>query len=447
MKCLDVRSAEFESHFRELLGRGEMDMSEMLPLVQGLLDDIRARGGSAVCEQVARFDSWSPRDFSELAISPAMCEAAYNTLDSKLKSALNLAYERITRFHEAHKPSSTLNYESSGTMLGVRYTPMRRAGLYIPGGKAAYPSSVLMNAIPALVAGVEEIILCTPAPHNELNPLLLAALHLCRITHAYKVGGASAIGLMAYGAQGCPRVDVISGPGNIFVATAKKLVFGEVQIDMIAGPSEIAIIADSSANARYIALDMLSQAEHDERASAIVLSDDGALLESVRGHIDTILPTMERESIARASINNRAVMIHTRSLQESIELANALAPEHLEILTASPFESLPHIRHAGAVFLGEYSSEPMGDYIAGPNHTLPTGGCSRFFSPLSVETFMKKSSVISISKQGFKELGESCVALAQSEGLHAHAQAISERLDSFSSDSLLLDSIPKANNV
>lgn len=428
MKCLDVRSSNFEQEFKKILARGQMDMSEVIPLVQKLLDDVRTAGINALCEQIVRFDKWQPKNLDDLMISKQMCEAAYESLDSRLKDALNLAYERIFSFHQAQKAQSSFTYESNGTMLGSKFTPVRRAGLYIPGGKAAYPSSILMNAIPALVAGVSEIIVCTPAPHNQLNPLLLAALHLCKITQVYKVGGASAIGLMAYGCENFEAVDVISGPGNIYVATAKKLVFGQVNVDMIAGPSEIAIIADSSANARYVALDMLSQAEHDEHASAIVLSEDSALLESVRAHIDSILPTMPRESIARASIENRAVMIHTRSTSESIELANILAPEHLEILTAAPFEALSLINNAGAIFLGEHSSEPIGDYIAGPNHTLPTGGGARFFSPLGVEHFMKRSSVIAMSKIGLKEVGDACIALAESEGLYAHAQAVSERL-------------------
>ncbi|WP_334082678.1 histidinol dehydrogenase [Helicobacter typhlonius] len=429
MKVLDTRSPTFETDFEVLLARGKMDMKEVSKVVQGLLDDIVQNGLEALKSHIARFDMWEARDFKDICIAPQECKQAYDNLSLELKSALHLAYDRIYAFHQKQKAKSWIDCEESGSILGSKLTPMDRAGLYIPGGKAAYPSSLLMNAIPAIVAGGREIVVCTPAPHNEPNPLLLAALHLCGITEVYKIGGASAIGLMAYGCEGIKKVDVVTGPGNIYVACAKKLVFGDVNIDMIAGPSEIGIIADSSANPRYVAYDLLSQAEHDEMASSILISDSASLIESVQKHINEILPTIPRVKIAQASIDNRAVMIQTRNLGESIEIANALAPEHLEILTNAPFESLPYIKHAGAIFLGEYSSEPIGDYLAGPNHTLPTGGSARFFSPLGVEHFMKKSSIISFSSNALKEVGESCALLAQCESLNAHAQAVLVRLD------------------
>lgn len=333
-------------------------------------------------------------------------------------------------------------------MLGVKISPISRAGLYIPGGKAAYPSSLLMNAIPAIVAGVGQIVVCSPTPQNAPNALLLAAMHICGIKEAYKVGGASAIGLMAYGASAnggecaIPKVDSITGPGNIFVACAKKLVFGEVNIDMIAGPSEIGIIADSSANPAYLAMDLLSQAEHDEMASAILITHDKSLANAVRVEIKRVLAALKRREITQKSINNRAAIIITRDLGESIALMEQIAPEHLEVATQNPHDLLPHIRNAGAIFLGNYTPEAIGDYIAGPNHTLPTGGSARFFSPLGVEHFMKKSSIISFSPNAMREIGESCAILANAEGLEAHKKSIEIRLrdlgDSRESD--LLDS-------
>lgn len=433
MKILDVRSHTFNDDFDAVLSRGKMDMKEVTPVVQSLLDEILENGFEAIKTHIARFDNWNAQTFQDIRISPEECLIAYNDLSSELKSALHLAYDRIYTFHQKQKMQSWIDCEDNGSMLGVKITPMQRVGLYIPGGKAAYPSSLLMNAIPAIVAGVRDIVVCSPAPHNQLNPLLLGALHLCGITEAYKVGGASAIGLMAYGCKEIQKVDAISGPGNIFVACAKKLVFGEVNIDMIAGPSEIAIIADKDANPIYIAYDLLSQAEHDEMASSILISDDMALIESVCSHIDSILPSMPRVNVAKNSIDNRAVMIHTRSLQESISIANAIAPEHLEVLTVEPFEVLPYINNSGAIFLGEYSSEPIGDYLAGPNHTLPTGGSARFFSPLGVEHFMKKSSIIYFSSSALEQTGKSCALLAESESLDAHAQAVLKRLDSIKS--------------
>ncbi len=429
MKVLDVRSNTFESDFEVLLMRGKMDMKEVSFIVQGLLDEIIQNGLEAIKSHIARFDSWEARHFQDICITPQECLKAYNDLSPQLKSALHLAYDRIYAFHQKQKVKSWIDCEENGNILGSKAIPMERAGLYIPGGKAAYPSSLLMNAIPAIVAGVKEIVVCSPTPHNEPNPLLLAALHLCQITEVYKVGGASAIGLMAYGCKEVKKTDVITGPGNIFVACAKKLVFGDVNIDMVAGPSEIAIIADSQANPLYIAYDLLSQAEHDEMASSILISDNAKLIESVKKHIAEILPTMPRAKIAQASIENRAVMIHTRNIKESIEITNTIAPEHLEILTKSPFDVLPYIKHAGAIFLGEYSSEPIGDYLAGPNHTLPTGGSARFFSPLGVEHFIKRSSIISFSSNALAEVGEACALLAQCESLSAHAQAVLTRLE------------------
>lgn len=427
-RILDTRQSDFRVKFDEILARGNMDLDNAMGIVQGILQEIKQEGISALLRHIKQFDNWNPKDFSDIMISKAQCERAYNALDSQTKQSLHIAYERIFAFHSKQKEKTWLDMESNGNILGQKVTPLERAGLYIPGGKAAYPSSLLMNAIPAIVAGVKEIIVCTPTPHNEPNELLLASLHLCGITQAYKVGGASAIGLMAYGCSECKKVDVITGPGNIFVATAKKLVFGDVQIDMIAGPSEIGIIASSGANVEYIAWDLLSQAEHDELASAILISDDRALIESVISHIQDILPTLKRAQITQKSIQNRSVFIHTQNLEQSVELMNEIAPEHLEVLVSEPFSLLPRISNAGAIFLGQYASEPIGDYLAGPNHTLPTGGSARFFSPLGVEHFMKKSSIIYFSKEAMKELGCPCANLADIEGLEAHKNAVLSRV-------------------
>jgi histidinol dehydrogenase len=285
-----------------------------------------------------------------------------------------------------------------------------------------------MNAIPAIVAGVEEIVVCTPAPDNELNELLLAACHLCKVTKVFKVGGASAIGAMAYGTESIPKVDVITGPGNIFVATAKKLVYGEVNIDMIAGPSEIGILADSTARADYLAIDLLSQAEHDEMASSILITTDASLAPKVATEIEKFLGTLSREEIARKSIEERGAIIIVETMDEAIDLMNQIAPEHLEVITSNPMDLLPKIKHAGAIFLGEYTPEPIGDYIAGPNHTLPTGGTAKFYSPLSVDHFLKKSSIISMTKEGLNEIGEACALIANTEGLTAHEESVRIRL-------------------
>ena len=429
MKIIQSSSSDFASEFRELLERGKMDIESVSQIVSTLLKEIQKEGNSALKRQIARFDRWEPKEDSELQVDPADMQRAYNNIDKDLKKALHLAYERIKAYHEKLMPKTWTYKEESGNILGQKVTPVDRAGLYIPGGKAAYPSSLLMNAIPAIVAGVEEIVVCTPAPDNELNELLLAASHICNLKKVFKVGGASAIGAMAYGTETIPKVDVITGPGNIFVATAKKLVYGEVNIDMIAGPSEIGVLADKSANIEYIAMDLLSQAEHDEMASSILITDSEALAKSVSAQVETFLKSLSREEIARKSIEERGAIIVTETMDEAIELMNQIAPEHLEIVTEDPFVLLEKIKHAGAIFLGEYTPEPIGDYIAGPNHTLPTGGTAKFYSPLSVEHFLKKSSIISMSKEGIQEIGKECALIADVEGLSAHAQSVRLRLD------------------
>lgn len=428
MKILRTSKDGFQKDFESILTRAKIETKNVTNIVNELLDDIVFNKEKAIFKQIAKFDSWSPESIDDLKISLKDCKKAYETLDKKLRESLECAYERIYSFHSKQKPKTWLSFEENGNILGQKITPMKRAGLYIPGGKAFYPSSLLMNAIPAIVAGVEEIVVCTPAIENKPSEILLASLYLCGIKEAYKVGGASAIGLMAYGIDGIQKVDVITGPGNIFVATAKKLVFGEVMIDMIAGPSEIAIIADENANSKYIACDLLSQAEHDEMATSILITtDENKALESLN-ILEDLLPKLPRYQIAKESIKNNGVIIVAKDIDECVELSNKIAPEHLELLVQNPFELLGKIKNAGAIFLGENSPEPIGDYLAGPNHTLPTGGSARFFSPLNVEHFMKKSSIINFSKQGILDLGQNCAILAHSEHLDAHKEAVLARI-------------------
>lgn len=403
-------------------------MENVSKIVLNIIAEIKAEGNGALKNHIEKFDKWRVESDEALEVKTSDMKKAYDALDVKLKEALELAYKRIYAYHEKLMPKSWLDFENNGTVLGQKVTPVDRAGLYIPGGKAAYPSSLLMNAIPAIVAGVKEIVVCTPAPNNELNPLLLAAMHLCGIKKAYKVGGASAIAAMAYGTQSIPKVDVITGPGNIFVATAKKLVFGEVNIDMIAGPSEIGVLADESANPHHLAIDLLSQAEHDEMASSILITPSLEIAEKTRTEVYAWLEKLDRKAIAEVSIKERGAIIVTSTMDEAVDLMNQIAPEHLEVVTSHPFDLLPKIRHAGAIFMGSYTPEPIGDYIAGPNHTLPTGGTAKFYSPLGVENFLKRSSIISMSKQGIDEIGEACALLAHTEGLGAHEASVRVRL-------------------
>jgi len=428
MVFINSNDKDFAAAFDELLGRGKMDIAHVSNIVGGIIDEIKQDKNKALFAHIAKFDNWTPQNDADLQISQdSMCKA-YDNLDKELKDALHLAYDRIKAYHEKQKPKSWFDTEANGTILGQKVTAVDSAGLYIPGGKAAYPSSLLMNVIPAQVAGVENIVVCTPTPDNEPNELLLAACHLCGVTQVFKVGGASAIAAMAYGTQNIPKVDVITGPGNIFVATAKKMVFGDVNIDMIAGPSEIGVLADESANANHIAIDLLSQAEHDEMASSILITPSQLLADAVKLEIENWLQKLPREGIARKSIEERGAIIVTEDMDEAIALMNKIAPEHLEVATQSPFELLPYIKHAGAIFLGHNTPEAIGDYIAGPNHTLPTGGTAKFYSPLSVEDFMKKSSIISFSKQAINEIGQECALIANTEGLTAHEQSVRVRL-------------------
>lgn len=425
MKILYSNDKNFDIEFDKLINRSNLDMQNVMGIVTNIIEDIKKRGDEALNEQIAKFDHWEVK--SNLAITRCEMKNAYDSISDELKESLQVAFERIKRYHEKQLEKTWLSFEDDGSILGQKITAVDRAGLYIPGGKAAYPSSLLMNAVPAIVAGVKDIVVCTPAVGGEVNELLLAAMHLLGINEAYKVGGASAVGAMAYGTKTIKKVDVITGPGNIFVATAKKLVFGDVNIDMIAGPSEIGVIADNSANPYHIAIDLLSQAEHDEIASSFLVTFDADFANKVKDEIYNLLPTLSRQNIARASIENKSAIIVAKDMDESIELMNALAVEHLEIATDNAFDFLPRIKHAGAIFLGHFTPEAIGDYLAGPNHTLPTGGSARFFSPLGVGNFMKKSSIISMNKASIDRLGRDCMNLAKAEGLGAHELSVKVR--------------------
>ena len=428
MKIISTQNENFKEEFDEILARAKTDIKGVSSIVTNIITEIVEEKNSALKRHIEKFDKWEVKSDDELLISKDDMKKAYENIDENLKSALHKAYDRIKAYHEKQLPKSWIDFEKNGTILGQKVTAVDRAGLYIPGGKAAYPSSLLMNAIPAIVAGVEEIVVCTPTPNNEINELLLAACYICNISKAFKVGGASAIAAMAYGTETIPKVDVITGPGNIFVATAKKLVFGEVNIDMIAGPSEIGILSDSTAKPKYLAIDLLSQAEHDEMASSIMITTDENIAKQTSLEVDNYLKTLSRSEIARKSIDERGAIIIASSMDEACELMNEIAPEHLEVMTTNPFELLSKIKHAGAIFLGENTPEPIGDYIAGPNHTLPTGSTAKFYSPLNVENFMKKSSIINFSSQAIDELGEACAILADTEGLTAHAESVRVRL-------------------
>lgn len=397
---------------------------------EAILADVRKRGDAAVLEYTNKFDM-KASSLADLELKPAELKAAFDGLDAKRRGALQSAADRVRSYHEAQKKASGESWsyrDADGTLLGQKVTPVDRVGIYVPGGKAAYPSSVLMNAIPAQVAGVREIIMVVPTPRGEKNPLVLAAAHVAGVTRAFTIGGAQAVGALAYGTQTVPAVDKITGPGNAYVASAKRRVFGQVGIDMIAGPSEILVLADGSTPADWVAMDLFSQAEHDELAQSILLSPDARYIEEVQRAIDRMLPEMPRAEIIAKSLNGRGALIHTRSMEEACEISNRIAPEHLEIASADPHRWEPLLRHAGAIFLGGYTSESLGDYCAGPNHVLPTSTTARFSSPLGVYDFQKRSSLIEVSEAGAQKLGVIAAELAYGEGLQAHARAAELRL-------------------
>ncbi|MDB5900604.1 MAG: hisD [Ramlibacter sp.] len=398
--------------------------------VASILADVRQRGDAAVLQYTNRFDMKAD-SFAQLELTQAELKAAFDGLPAKQRDALEQAASRVRSYHEAQKKASGESWsyrDAEGTLLGQKVTPLDRVGIYVPGGKAAYPSSVLMNAIPAHVAGVGEIIMVVPTPRGEKNPLVLAAAHVAGVTRAFTIGGAQAVGALAYGTQTVPRVDKVTGPGNAYVAAAKRRVFGQVGIDMIAGPSEILVLADGSTPADWVAMDLFSQAEHDELAQSILLCPDAAYIEQVQQAIDRMLNEMPRAEIIAKSLNGRGALIQTRNMEEACEISNRIAPEHLEIASHEPHRWEPLLRHAGAIFLGAYTSESLGDYCAGPNHVLPTSTTARFSSPLGVYDFQKRSSLIEVSEAGAQTLGRIAAELAYGEGLQAHARAAELRL-------------------
>ncbi len=399
--------------------------------VEEILQSVKTRGDAALLEYTARWDQVTASSVSQLELTQTELKAAYDSLPENLRQALTDAALRIKNYHEAQKKASGESWQyrdADGTLLGQKVTPLDRVGIYVPGGKATYPSSVLMNAIPAHVAGVGEIIMVVPTPNGIKNAMVLAAAYVGGVTRAFTVGGAQAIAGLAYGTQTIPKVDKITGPGNAYVAEAKRQVFGLVGIDMIAGPSEILVLADGTTPADWVAMDLFSQAEHDELAQSILLSPDATYLDAVQASIDKLLPQMPRQDIIRKSLNDRGALIHTRSMQEACDISNQIAPEHLEVSGQNPHQWEPYLKHAGAIFLGAYTSESLGDYCAGPNHVLPTSGTARFSSPLGVYDFQKRSSLIEVSKQGAKSLGAIAATLAHSEGLQGHARAAQMRL-------------------
>ena len=438
---LSTAQADFETQFRQRLHWSADTDAAIEQRVADILADVKTRGDAAVLEYTARFDGLQADSMAALELTQAELKAAFEGLPQVQQQALQDAAARVRSYHEAQKKASGESWQyrdADGTLLGQKVTPLDRVGIYVPGGKAAYPSSVLMNAIPAHVAGVGEIIMVVPTPakdrsaagaaRGEKNPLVLAAAFVAGVTRAFTIGGAQAVAALAYGTATVPRVDKITGPGNAYVAAAKRRVFGTVGIDMIAGPSEILVLADGSTPADWVAMDLFSQAEHDELAQSILLCPDAAYIDAVQASIDKLLPEMPRKDIIAASLNGRGALIHTRSMQEACDISNRIAPEHLEVSSQAPHQWEPLLKHAGAIFLGAFTSESLGDYCAGPNHVLPTSGTARFSSPLGVYDFQKRSSLIEVSEQGAQVLGQIASVLAHGEGLQAHARAAEMRL-------------------
>lgn len=428
MLFLDINDKDFGLKFSTILSRGEETGREVEQIVLDIIADVRRRGDVALLELTGRFDRLEAATIAELEISDEEIETAFEQVSADDVAALKLAVDRVTCFHEKQKQQTWISTEEPDIMLGQKVTPLARVGIYVPGGKASYPSSVIMNAVPARVAGVGEIIMVAPTPGGEISPHVLVAASLSGVDRIFRIGGAQAIAALAYGTETVPKVDKITGPGNIYVATAKKLVFGQVGIDMIAGPSEILVISDGSGNPAHIAADLLSQAEHDELASSILITTDRIFAEQVAVEVEYQLSMLSRETIARASWEKYGAIIVSETVDEAIEFSNRIAPEHLELAVADPFAILSRITNAGAIFMGHWTPEAAGDYLAGPNHTLPTGGTARFFSPLSVDDFVKKSSIVYFSENGLKRLGNDIVRIAGLEGLEAHGKSVSIRL-------------------
>ncbi len=423
MRIEDLRNSawRFNERLNFVKNRGQVLTEEYEHVVKEIIQRVQKEGDKAILEYTKRFDGLELTS-ETMEVPYEELERAYNEIEEDVRSALEVAHERIRRFHERQLERSFFT-EEEGIVLGNRVLPLERVGIYVPGGKAAYPSTVLMNAVPAVVAGVEEVIMVSPKP----NPYTLASAFIAGVSRVYQIGGAQAVAGLAFGTETLPKVDKIVGPGNIFVALAKKLLYGVVDIDMIAGPSEILIIADGSVDPKWTASDLLSQAEHDELAGAFMITTDEEYAREVSQWVEKLLEDFPRKEIAQKSIERFGTIFLVEDLYKACEVANYIAPEHLEVLTEEPFALLPYIKHAGAVFLGKYATEPLGDYVLGPNHTLPTGGTARFFSPLGVYHFLKKSSVIYLSKEGFEKVADYAESIAKAEGLFAHYYAVRVR--------------------
>lgn len=425
---LDAEQADFAEALAKLLAWESVSDARVAAVVDDILQQVRARGDAAVLEYTNRFDRRSATAMSELLVSSTQLHAALKMISPEQRQALELAATRIRQYHEHQRQESWRYTEADGTVLGQQITAMERVGLYVPGGKASYPSSVLMNAIPAKVAGVAQLIMVVPAPEGVLNPMVLAAAAIAGVDQVVTIGGAQAVAALAYGTETIAKVDKIVGPGNIYVATAKRAVFGQVAIDMIAGPSEILVICDGKTDPDWIAMDLFSQAEHDEQAQSILLCPDAAYLEKVEAAMQKLLPTLSRSAIAGVSVRTRGALIKVRDIAQALEVSNRIAPEHLELSVEDPEALLPQIRHAGAIFMGRYTPEALGDYCAGPNHVLPTSGTARFSSPLGVYDFQKRSSIIMCSARGASTLSRTASVLARSEDLEAHARSAEYRI-------------------
>jgi histidinol dehydrogenase len=429
---LKTTDSDFEAAFQKRL-HWSADADEAIESrVAEILADVKQGGDLAVLAYTERFDGLKANSMQELVLTQAELKAAFESLPGVQRDALQAAAKRVRSYHEAQKKASGESWsykDEDGTLLGQKVTPLDRVGIYVPGGKAAYPSSVLMNAIPAHVAGVQEIIMVVPTPQGVKNPLVLAAAYVAGVSRAFTIGGAQAVAALAFGTDTVPKVDKITGPGNAYVASAKKRVFGAVGIDMIAGPSEILVLADGTTPPEWVAMDLFSQAEHDELAQSILLCPDADYIDKVQAAIDRLLPTLPRAAIIAKSMSDRGALIQTRSMQEACEISNRIAPEHLEVSSRNPHEWEPLLKHAGAIFLGAFTSESLGDYCAGPNHVLPTSGTARFSSPLGVYDFQKRSSLIEVSEKGAQTLGKIAAELAYGEGLQAHARAAELRLN------------------
>ena len=427
---LSTADPDFEAAFKARLHWSAETDAQVEERVAAILADVRQRGDVAVLEYTARFDALEAASMAALELTQTEMKSAFDALPSMQREALEAAACRVRSYHEAQKRANGESWsyrDEDGTLLGQKVTPLDRVGIYVPGGKAAYPSSVLMNAIPAHVAGVGEIVMVVPTPRGEKNALVLAAAHVAGVSRAFTIGGAQAVAVLAYGTQSIQKVDKITGPGNAYVASAKRRVFGSVGIDMIAGPSEILVLADGSTPPDWVAMDLFSQAEHDELAQSILLCPDRSYIDQVQAAIERLLPQMPRAETIAKSLNGRGALIHTRSMEEACEISNRIAPEHLEVASNDPHRWEPLLRHAGAIFLGAFTSESLGDYCAGPNHVLPTSGTARFSSPLGVYDFQKRSSIIEVSEAGAAKLGAIAAELAYGEGLQAHARAAEMR--------------------